>query len=332
MLKAFVALAPVCLFLMGLVGRDSFKLVAGPTLGRALVAGAAAALAALALHRWLLDVLALEPATVGLVVAPVSEELLKALLLVAVVRPFRIGFLVDAAILGYATGTGFALVENLEYLRAMKDAPTSVWVVRGLGAAILHGAATAIVAIVGKSAADRRPGRLPLGVLAGLPAAMAIHAAFNHAIVSPLAATALLLVVLPVAVRWVFVRSERATREWISAGIDLDAELLRLLLCKEFDTTRPGRYLAHLRDRFPGPDVADMYCLLRLQLELSLMAKGLLMAREAGLRPPPDKDLRALLAEAAHLEQSIGPTGLLALRPLRRDPRDRWQRVLLKRG
>ena len=50
--------------------------------------------------------------------APLVEEALKALWIAVLLRRGRVGFLVDAAILGFAVGAGFALVENVEYLRA----------------------------------------------------------------------------------------------------------------------------------------------------------------------------------------------------------------------
>ena len=59
-----------------------------------------------------------------------------------------------------------------------------------------------------------------------------------------------------------------------------------------------------------------MVCLLRLQLELSVQARALLMARQAGLDLPVDDDLADALAEMKFLRGSIGTTGLLALRPL----------------
>lgn len=51
---------------------------------------------------------------------------------------------------------------------------------------------------------------------------MVVHAAFNHLPLSPVAMTGLLLVVMPLLVLYVFERSERATREWVGAGLDLD--------------------------------------------------------------------------------------------------------------
>ena len=130
-----------------------------------------------------------------------------------------------------------------------------------------------------------------------------------------------------------FDRSERATREWVSAGLDLDLEVLQLVVSEHFGVTRFGQYLQELRARFPGPVVADMYCLLRLELELAVQAKALVMARGAGLELTADDDLDAALAEREYLQQSIGRTGLLALRPLQvTSHRDQWHRHLLQQA
>jgi RsiW-degrading membrane proteinase PrsW (M82 family) len=63
----------------------------------------------------------------------VRGEALKALVLVALIRANRIAFLVDAAIFGFAVGAGFALVENLYFLGALRESHYAIWVVRGFG-------------------------------------------------------------------------------------------------------------------------------------------------------------------------------------------------------
>jgi hypothetical protein len=76
-----------------------------------------------------------------------------------------------------------------------------------------------------------------------------------------------------------------------------------------------------------------MFCLLRLEIELGIRAKGMLMAREAGLEAPVDEGLLAQLEEVAYLRRSIGRTGLIALRPLRMtSDRDEWHRYLLQQA
>jgi hypothetical protein len=75
-----------------------------------------------------------------------------------------------------------------------------------------------------------------------------------------------------------------------------------------------------------------MLCLLRIHLELSIRAKGLLIARSVGVDVEPDESVRANLQELKYLERSLGPTGRLAVLPLRRtSSRDLWQIMLLSR-
>jgi RsiW-degrading membrane proteinase PrsW (M82 family) len=78
----------------------------------------------------------------------------------------RIGFLVDAAIFGFAVGTGFALAENLYYLRLAVDAGMGTWIVRGFGTALMHGGTTALFAVMAVARMERSANR----ALCGLPA------------------------------------------------------------------------------------------------------------------------------------------------------------------
>ena len=200
---------------------------------------------------------------------------------------------------------------------------------RGLGTGILHGATTAIAAIVGKAIADRHP-RWWLPIMPGIAVAIVAHSIYNHLLAYPAAGAVLTLVALPVIVVLVFERSEKATREWVGAGLDLDLTLLELVMSDAFELTRFGTYLRSLSSHFEGFVVADMFCLLRIEIELSVQAKAWLMAHQAGLDLPVDDDLRAALAERAYLQRSIGRTGMLALEPLRMTShRDYWHQLLL---
>lgn len=331
MLAAPLALLPVLSFLLLLIVFDSFKLVSKSMFVRALVAGVIAAIAAMLLQSWLIAAFDLETRTVTRYVAPVTEEALKMAFVLWALFRRQVGFLVDAAIVGFAIGAGFAVVENIHYLRNLPEGQIWLWIVRGFGTALLHALTTALIAIGAKSLLDRQPDRRALAIAAPWLGAVVLHSAFNHALVSPLLAAAMVMLVLPLVVLAVFTVSERKTREWVGAGLDLDVELLQLVRSSEFGGTRFGRYLSELRARFPGPVVADMFCLLQLDLELAIRAKGMLMAREAGLSVPVDDNLRAKLAERSYLEKAIGRTGLLALRPLQvTSDFDRWHRYLLK--
>jgi RsiW-degrading membrane proteinase PrsW (M82 family) len=329
MANVAAALLPVLVFLAVLYTMDGFKLVPTRWVLLTLLTGGGTALLSL----WAWSLLGLN-AQAGQVVtyydAPILEESLKASVLVALILYGRVGFLIDAAVLGFSIGAGFALVENVAYLYAFDRAPLALWFVRGLGTAMLHGGTTAIFAIVSRAMRDRFPRRGALAFLPGLAIAIVIHAVFNRLPLPPVILTAVIMLVLPVLLLFTFERSEHAIREWMGAGMDLDMEVLQLVTSEHFSVTRFGEYLRELRARFPGVIVADMYCLLRLELELSVRARAMILARDAGLELRGDDDLESSLAEREYLHRSIGRAGLLALRPLQvTTPRDRWHRALL---
>jgi hypothetical protein len=75
-----------------------------------------------------------------------------------------------------------------------------------------------------------------------------------------------------------------------------------------------------------------MLCFLRIHLELSIGAKGLLLMRGAGLKVKSDSEIQAKLDELKFLEKSLGHTGRLAIQPfLRHSRRDLWQLYMLER-
>jgi RsiW-degrading membrane proteinase PrsW (M82 family) len=332
-LNAAAALLPVLVFLAILFLMDSFKLVPVRAVLVSVGAGALSAIAALGIEVWLMSASGISDWAFPRFVSPVIEEVLKAIYVVIVLRRRRLGFLVDAAVIGFAVGTGFALVENPIYLRRYPDSRLVLSLVRGFGPAILHGALTGLFAMLAKSLTDRHPERRVVMLLPGVGAAIVLHSIFNHFALPPILATCVLLVLLPIVMTVVFDRSERATREWVGDGLDLDLDLLNLITSPAFYHTRFGKYLKELRDRFDGAAVSDMFCLLQLELELSIRAKGMLLAREAGLDVPPDPAVKPKLEELKYLQESIGPTGMLALKPLRvASDRDDWHAYLLEQA
>ena len=308
---------PVALFLLVLLYLDSYKLVRLRTLVLLIVIGSAVAAISLAINQALLQLMSRKMLT--RYAAPVVEEILKALPIFWMIRTRRIGFLIDAAICGFAVGAGFALTENLYYFSKLAAAPPALWVVRGFGTAVMHGGTTAIFAIVGKS---RK-------VAFALLMAIVLHSLFNHFLLPPALTTLLIVLVLPPLMVVAFAQSERNLQAWLGTGFDLDAALLKAMSSGEFAESHAGQYLQSLRDHFDGTVLADMLCYLQLHAELSLRAKGVLMMRESGFTID-NADVGEKLVEMKYLRQSIGKTGELALAPLvQRAPEDLWQLQVL---
>jgi hypothetical protein len=262
------------------------------------------------------------------------EELLKAIFPLWCVRSHRVGFPVDAGIIGFATGAGFSLVENLVYIDSIAGGTPVLWLVRGLGTAVMHGATTAVIAILAVTGDDRRR-HSGLAAACGLLIAFAVHAFHNSSVLTPVQMAAAILVGAPGLLAVAFWQSERALTHWLSAKLDRDIEVIGMIDSGKFLESKAGRYLQSLADSFPPLVVGDMLCLIRLSAGLSCQAKGDLLRRELGFAPQRDPDLSAKLEEMAFLEHSVGRAGRMALAPLAPSrARDLWEMYQLahKRG
>ena len=316
LLPMLAGLAPVVSFLGVLLYLDSYKLVTLRSVVALVACGAVEAAAMYALHGALLARNPIDFATFTRYVAPLAEELFKGLAIVLLIRANRIGFLVDAAIFGFAVGPGFATVENLNYLGENPIAGMGTWIARGFGTAIMHGGANAIFAVMGLAMVERS-GRATLrAFLPGFAIAAVLHSAFNHFFLSPFLSTLGIVLVLPPLLNFVFERSEKAVGAWLGKGFDADAQMLELINSGRLADSPAGRYLHSLRDRFKGPVLADLLCYLRLYTELALRAKGILLMRENGFEVPVDHATRDVFTEMRYLEKSIGRTGVLAIQPM----------------
>jgi protease PrsW len=328
--KMLMAFAPVSLFLVALVYLDSYKLVRLRRILLVAAYGCLMALVAYGVNVFLLQLIEIPRVVLGRLFAPMIEELLKGALIIVLIRGRRVGFLVDATIQGFAIGAGFALVENLYYLGALPDSSLGLWLIRGFGTAIMHGGTTAIFAIFSKGLTQSLSKPKLRSFVPGFLLAVLIHSLFNNFLLSPLLSTLLVLLILPYLLIYFFHRSERKLQEWLGAGFDMNNEVLRLINSGELTRSPIGLYLGSLRQFYPGEVLVDMLCYLRLHTELALRAKGILMMKESGFPVKPDAEVRASLAELAHLENSIGRTAMSSLTPiLRGSEQDLWQLEIL---
>jgi RsiW-degrading membrane proteinase PrsW (M82 family) len=330
LIHAVLGLLPVCCFLAALMYLDSYKLIPMRWILGTIALGCIAAIISYPINAFSLEWLDIEFSSYSRYIAPFIEEALKGLVIVALMRRNRIGFLVDAAIFGFAVGAGFAIFENLFYLQALPGTELGTWIVRGFGTAFMHGGATAIFAIVSHTLIGQHPTLGRITLLPGFTVAVIVHSIFNHFFFAPIVNTLLVLISLPVLLTVVFHQSERSVSEWLGMGFDADTELLELINSGELSASKVGLYLHSLKEKFEGPIVVDLLCYLRLHTELSIRAKGLLMMRESGFVNKTGEETRAKLEELKFLESSIGATGLLAIKPfLRMSQKDLWQLYML---
>jgi RsiW-degrading membrane proteinase PrsW (M82 family) len=329
-LHALVALLPVLAYLAALLYLDSYKLVKLRVVIAVVACGALVAGASYVANGWMLDFAGMDFASFSRYVSPLTEELLKSLVIVALIRAHRIGFLVDAAIFGFAVGTGFAVVENLYILGMFPDAGLGTWIVRGFGTAIMHGGATAVFAVFGLAMLERAGSANLLSLAPGYGLAVVLHSAYNHLTPWPRLSTLVILMVLPPLLYAVFKHSEKAVGNWLGKGFDADAEMLELINSGRLSDSPVGEFLHALKSKFRGAVVADVICYLRIYTEISMRAKGILIMRENGFNVAVDDDTKAKFVEMRYLENSIGKTGLMAIQPiLHMSHKDLWQLYML---
>jgi RsiW-degrading membrane proteinase PrsW (M82 family) len=332
LIRGVVGLLPVVIFLVVLVWMDSYKLVRLRTVLGVIAMGGAMAWVAMYINGWLIGWLDWPLQPYSRYVSPLVEEGLKAAVIVFLFRSSRIGFLVDSAIMGFAVGAGFALVENFYFLQHLASAHLAVWIVRGFGTAIMHGGAAALFAIISQALTERQMNANPARYLPGLTVAVLVHSAFNHFLVAPVLQSLGTVLLLPPVLHLVFQRSARALHRWLEADFDADAQLIEAITSGKFAETRVGRFLEDLRTKFDGPVVVDMLCYLRVYTELAIRAKAVLMARENGLDLPVGERTREKFEELHYLEKSIGKTGCLAMQPfLLMERKDLWQMQVIDR-
>jgi RsiW-degrading membrane proteinase PrsW (M82 family) len=115
-LKTLIALSPVIVLVIVLYRLDSHRLLGTHFMVRMYLVGGGIAVLCYFVNAFALQSLGVEFSYYTRYVGPLIEEILKASVIIYLFRTHRIGFLIDAGILGFTVGAGFSFVENLYYL------------------------------------------------------------------------------------------------------------------------------------------------------------------------------------------------------------------------
>ena len=331
--SVLVSLCPVFIFLLILVIFDSYKLLKLSFLLKIILLGCIAAAASFCIEYLIEIIFHMHIATLSLYVAPPLEELLKAVIIIILFYKKRIGFLVDAAIIGFAVGAGFSFIENSYYLSILDHGTIFTWVIRGFGTAVMHGSTTCTMAIISGYIIEKNNSTRIKYFLPGILIAIFFHLGFNLFILPPIMMTVLLVVIFSIVIFVIFQQSERGLEKWLDNGFTNDISLLKSLQGGRFKESITGKYLYSLQDVLPKEIVGDMLCFLRLHLELAVRAKALLILRETGYPVEIDPSIQDTFSEMKYLEKTIGRSGIAALKPLLHfTDKDLWQIYFLKKS
>jgi RsiW-degrading membrane proteinase PrsW (M82 family) len=164
------------------------------------------------------------PFQVRLYSAPLLEETLQALGIFYLARRLYLRYAVDGAAYGFATGTGFAIAENMLYLSQAGSASFDVAVARVLSISLLHAYTTGIIgAVAGATYYLRFRSRLIIDLVT-LLGMILVHHAYNAvtwnldgstlviaAVIIGMGGTAALIAIITFALR--------TERKWINQAL-----------------------------------------------------------------------------------------------------------------
>jgi RsiW-degrading membrane proteinase PrsW (M82 family) len=314
-----LALVPVLLLTMVFTWLDVFKLMSRWELLTLLVLGGLVAAVTYPISGAFLDTLPIGFNLYSRFVAPWIEEALKAAVIITLFRFNRIGIKLDAVITGFAVGAGFSLVENILYLVRFENLPPAVWMVRGLGTAIMHGTTMAILAAIAQEFAEKnlhaatRDFRFnPLWFVPGFLVAVAIHTIFNQFPSQPMLAMLGTLVLSPIAIIAIFQFGTKEADEWLVKEEAQHRALVETLHSGTFPDDPQWKKIADLGDRL-GPDgkarIRDYVTVLS---ELILSGESALLNKTEKVLAH-DNGLNAKFDRLADLQKQLGKTTLSAL-------------------
>jgi Predicted membrane protein len=256
--------------------------------------------------------------------APLLEEVLKALPLAIAVYRKKIAFFAETLIYGAAIGAGFALPENILYIYYSTDFLIGDAIVRGFGTALLHMGCTALCGsslLLGSRYVMQRalPSKV-VAVLGGLVPSFLIHCLYNMFLLPELIQMAITIAVLLGLFMLIYAFDNRKIHDWLDLCINNDMMLLKAMREGHLSGTSAGEYLIATRDRFKPEVFFDICMYLGLYLELSIAAKSRMILKEAEMDLPiPDdvhKENMDKLTELHALEKNIGVSGLSVLHPI----------------
>jgi RsiW-degrading membrane proteinase PrsW (M82 family) len=318
-----LALLPVLAMLTMFVWLDVFKLMTKwEMLGLLLLGGIAAGIT-YPVSGVFLDTLPLGYSNYSRFAAPWIEEAIKGLMILLLFRFNRIGFKLDAVISGFAIGAGFSVIENIIYLTRFPDLASGVWMVRGLGTAVMHGTTAAIMAAIAHELAERETRgaasdfdfRWYLWLVPGYIVASLIHMAFNQYPATPLIAMLVTLVIAPFLIMGLFKIGAHEAQQWLAQESAIHRVALAAWRSGNYPDDTSGKKIAALVARSSTETGANIrqYC---ETLTALVLAAEMALHQQAGREEEVEVDAAAELDRLDKLESALGRTTLSALRQI----------------
>jgi RsiW-degrading membrane proteinase PrsW (M82 family) len=242
--------------------------------------------------------------------APVLEEILKATGVALLAYRMRLRYAVEGASYGFASGTGFAVAENLLYLSSSPDVALEIALTRVLSVSLMHAFATALVGAVLGGNTVRGRNTSARSALLALGIAIVVHGLFNqiaqgiHGL--PLIVAAITIGIgCMIAIGLVIHRTLMSARRWIDGELNetLASAGERAAAC---DPQRIAELLAEHRDVIDGRRAEIVNRYVRLLAQRAILAKTRALNQRPSYVARLQRDLQAVDEQIALLRGEMG--------------------------
>jgi len=261
----------------------------------------------------------IDPEIVGRFVAPFVEETLKALVLIYLIRSLHFTYIVDGALYGFATGIGFAIMENFEYIFEPSTA-VAVAIQRVFSANLVHAFSSAAIGIA-LGVFWLRTSRLRWLVLgSGFILAIGQHMVFNNltgmhqfypAVTFIPGAPGLFFIYL------VMQRGKKQAQGWIKQKLGMDDRVTPGEVAAIDRLASTDEFLLPILERFGAETANQVEKLLYLEARLGIKRKALeSIQNNESMHLAMEVEMHRIRAEIEETRHVIGTYPMLFVRGL----------------
>jgi len=253
-------------------------------------------------------------------IAPIHEEIFKGLILLYFVRHARFSYSVDGAIYGFAVGIGFAVIENIDYIRIDIPAAQIIAVQRIFSANLIHASSSALIGIaLGTTRIRRFRLHWPIFIF-GTAIAIGQHMFYNMinhngtrslvvAILTGFLSVGLILILMKF--------SQKQAQNWIKERLGMDDRVTRNEVIAIDRLANTDKVLLPVVERF-GPETASQVeQLLYLQARIGIKRKALEgFGKNDTIRSAVEAEINRMRMEMENVQREIGTYAMLFVRGL----------------
>lgn len=252
-------------------------------------------------------------------VAPISEEILKSLMQIYLVRRPDFNYFVDGAIYGFATGIAFAIAENFEYVLGNAGAALWVAITRVISTNLMHAAACAIVGIIlGWARFQKNAWRYAFSA-GGILVAILFHMGFNNLVTRVNSGLLLLYAVIVGGgaagiIALVIRRGLKEELGWIKETLGVTDRVERQEVAAVGNMARVDEVLKRLSAAFGAETASRIENLLLVQARLGIQRKMAEKMADEKMQANIRTQIEQLQAEMEAARKEIGSYAMVYLR------------------